>query len=80
VTIDGLTFTAQFAPTDAGLVVASGSLTATNAYLGTNDLGAGTGTLTALGIPDASALHGLPQVGAFADAGDASVADAADGG
>ena len=79
VTAEGLILTAQFAPGDGGVVYGSGSLTATHTYAfgGTIDLGVGTGTLTAVSIPDADAPDGLPQPGSFADAGlDASVADA----
>lgn len=79
VSVTGLTFTAQFAPVDGGLVMASGSLTATNVSLGPVDAGAGTGTLAALSIPDAVAPPGIPQVGSIPDAGDAGV-DAGDGG
>jgi len=83
VTIQGLTFTAQFVPVDGGLVQASGSLTATKTFLGTNDLGPGSGTLAALSIPDAQAPANLPQPGAISDAGaDGSdaLADGGDGG
>ncbi len=78
VSIQGLTFTAQFAPVDGGLVLGSGSLTATKTYLGMFPEGPGTGTLTALSIPDADVPSGLPQpairdggVGGAADGGDA---------
>jgi hypothetical protein len=80
VSIKGLTFTAQFVPVDGGAEMASGSLTATDTYLGMNELGPGAGTLTALSIPDAQAPANLPQVGSFAsDAGDAASEAAAGG-
>ena len=76
VSIQGLTFTAQFVPVDGGLVQGSGSLTSTKTFLGTTDLGPGAGTLSALSIPDAQAPPSLQQPGAVGDAGDAG--DAAD--
>jgi hypothetical protein len=73
VSIQGLTFTAQFAPTDGGVVLGSGSLTATQTLLGKLELGAGAGTLTAVSIPAAEAPPGLPQPSAPGVAGDAGV-------
>jgi hypothetical protein len=68
VSIQGLTFTAQFVPVEGGLVQASGSLTATKTYLGSIGLGTGAGTLTALSIPDGEA-PALPQPPPLGDAG-----------
>lgn len=85
VSIQGLTFTAQFAPVDGGAVLASGSLTATKTYLGASALGAGAGTLQAISIPDGGAPANLPQPGTLsapADGGadaDATVLDAGAG-
>jgi hypothetical protein len=76
VSIDGLVLTAQFVPVDGGLVQASGSLTASKTYLGTTAIGTGSGTLSALSIPDAQAPKDLPQPGTENDAG----SDAGDGG
>lgn len=78
VSIHGLTFTAQFVPVDGGLVQASGSLTAPTIIFLEQDAGAGSGTLSALSIPDGQAPPDLPQPGTEAGAG----ADAAspDGG
>ena len=76
VRIEGLTFTAQFVPVDGGLVQASGSLTAAKTYLGTTDLGPGSGTLSALSIPDASAPADLPQPGVGGDGGTDGPAEA----
>jgi hypothetical protein len=84
VSIQGLTFTAQFVPVDGGLVMGSGSLTATKSFLGTFPAGPGTGTLSALSIPDAAAPADLPQPGtendAGADAGDAAADGDSDSG
>jgi hypothetical protein len=74
VSIQGLEFTAQFAPVDGGLMQASGSLTATKTLLGKADLGSGAGTLTALSIPTAEAPAGLRQPGAI-EAGRGAVGD-----
>ncbi len=79
VSIQGLTFTAQFAPVDGGLVMGSGSLTSTKTYLTTDNLGPGAGTLSALSIPDAQAPADLPQPGVEGDAG-ADGGDAGGGG
>ena len=76
VSIQGLTFTAQFIPVDGGMS-GSGSLTASKVFLGALAVGdGGAGTLSALSIPDAQAPSNLPQVGAVSDAG----ADAGDSG
>jgi hypothetical protein len=69
VSIQGLTFTAQFVPVDGGLEQASGTLTASKTYLGTIAAGPGAGTLSALSIPDADVPDGLPQPSALIDAG-----------
>lgn len=47
VTVFGLTMTASFAPDAAGVVRASGTLTADSITLGTTSIGAGKGTMTA---------------------------------
>jgi hypothetical protein len=78
VSIQGLKFTAQFAPADGGLVRGSGSLTATQTLLGKRNLGAGAGTLAAVSIPKGEAPP-LPQPDAASDAG-ISVEASADGG
>jgi hypothetical protein len=81
VSIQGLTFTAQFTPVDGGLIQGSGSLTATKTFLGSDDLGAGAGTLSALSIPDAEAPPDLPQPGILGDGGaDGGDVGATDGG
>jgi hypothetical protein len=51
VTVYGLAMTASFAPDAAGVVRASGTLSADSIVLGTQNIGAGTGTLTARQIP-----------------------------
>jgi|HubBroStandDraft_2_1064218.scaffolds.fasta_scaffold84970_2 hypothetical protein len=69
VSIQGLKFTAQFAPVDGGLVEGSGSLTATKTFLGSLNLREmGAGTLTALSIPQGKAPPELPRPAGF-DAG-----------
>jgi hypothetical protein len=75
VSIQGLTFNAQFVPVDGGLEQASGTLTASKTYLGTISAGPGSGTLSALSIPDADVPDGLPQPSALVDAGAGSDAD-----
>ena len=61
VTVEGLTMTAQFAADGAGIVRATGSLTADTVRLGTNPLGAGRGTMTAVRIPDDKVPPGVPR-------------------
>jgi hypothetical protein len=51
VTVYGLTMTSSFAPDAAGIVRASGTLRADSIVLGTQNIGAGTGTMTARQIP-----------------------------
>jgi hypothetical protein len=51
VTVYGLAMTSSFAPDAAGIVRASGTLRADSIVLGTQNIGAGTGTLTARQIP-----------------------------
>jgi hypothetical protein len=63
VTAKGLVLTAEFVPVDGGVVQASGALTATELVLGATNLGAGSGTLSAVSIPDAQAPDGLPEPG-----------------
>jgi hypothetical protein len=77
VSIEGLTFTAQFAPVDGGRVLGSGSLTATKILLGSLAIDGGSGTLSALSIPDAEVPPDLPQPGTLVDAGEPG--DAGDG-
>lgn len=72
VTIEGLTMTASFGPGADGAVRATGSLTADVVRLGTNALGPGKGTLTALRIPDERAPANLPRPPPRADAGTAA--------
>lgn len=82
VSVQGLTFTAQFVPVDGGMIQASGSLTATNILLGAAGIaaGAGAGTLSALSIPDAAVPADLPQPGTVVDAAADALPDPADGG
>ncbi len=61
VTVEGLTMTAQFAADGAGVVRATGSLTADTVRLGTNPLGAGKGSLTAIRIPDDKVPPDVPR-------------------
>jgi hypothetical protein len=76
VTVQGLTMTSQFAPSGDGIVRATGSLTADNVLLGAGGLGPGSGTMTAVRIPDNLAPTDLPLPPAPPDAG-ASQADGA---
>lgn len=61
VTVEGLTMTASFAPGADGIVRASGSLTADLVRLGTNPLGPGKGTMTAIRIADDRAPANIPR-------------------
>jgi hypothetical protein len=61
VTVDGLTMSAQFGPDPQGVVRATGSLTADSTLLGSLNLGAGSGTMTALRLADANVPPGVPQ-------------------
>lgn len=51
VTVYGLAMTASFGPDSSDVVRASGTLTADSIVLGTQDIGAGTGSMTARQIP-----------------------------
>jgi len=70
VTVEGLTMTAQFAPDGKGGVRATGSLTADTVRLGTNPLGAGKGTMTAVRIPDDKVPADVPRPPARASTAD----------
>lgn len=61
VTVEALTMTAEFAPDGAGAVRATGSLVADTVRLGTNPLGAGKGTMTAIRIPDEAVPPNVPR-------------------
>jgi hypothetical protein len=61
VTVEGLTMTASFASGPDGIVRATGSLTADLVRLGTNALGPGKGSMTAVRIPDDRAPPGVPH-------------------
>jgi hypothetical protein len=61
VTVEGLTMTAQFGADPAGVVRATGSLTADTVRLGTNPLGAGKGSMTAVRIPDDKVPPHVPR-------------------
>jgi hypothetical protein len=79
VSVQGLVLTGQFIPVGGGVIQGSGSLTATHTVaFGTSDLGPGTGTLSAVSIPDAEVPADLPQpsAGGGVDGG----VDASDGG
>lgn len=69
VTVQGLTMTAQFAPAADGIVHATGSLVADDVLLGKGGLGPGSGTMTALRVPDARVPKGIPQPPLLIDAG-----------
>ena len=80
VSIQGLTLTAEFVPADGGVVVGSGSLTASKAFLGTTLLaGTGAGTLQAISIPDGGAPKDLPQPGMGTNAPDGGLDASAEG-
>jgi len=78
VTVEGLTMTASFAPGADGIVRASGSLTADLVRLGTNPLGAGTGTMTAVRIADDKVPANVPRPARSAG-GSAASSDAGSG-
>jgi hypothetical protein len=61
VTVEGLTMTASFAAGPDGIVRASGSLTADLVRLGTNPLGPGKGTMTAIRIADDKVPANIPH-------------------
>lgn len=61
VTVEALTMTAQFAPDESGIYRATGSLVSDTVRLGTNPLGAGKGTMTAVRIPDEAAPPDVPR-------------------
>lgn len=61
VTVEGLTMTASFAPGADGIVRATGSLTADVVRLGTNPLGAGKGSMSAVRIPDDRVPPNVPR-------------------
>mgnify|MGYP001052918581 CR=1 FL=1 len=69
VTVEGLTMTSSFAPGPDGIVRATGSLTADLVRLGTNALGPGNGSMTAVRIPDDRAPRDVPRPPPRADAG-----------
>lgn len=71
VTVEGLTMTASFAPGPDGVVRATGSLTADVVRLGTNALGPGKGSMSAVRIPDDRVPPNVPAPPArLAPAGD----------
>ena len=61
VTVEGLTMTGFFGPDAAGVVRATGSLTADTVLLGTNKLGAGKGSMTATFVPVDKVPLGVPR-------------------
>lgn len=61
VTIEALTMTGSFTEDPGGTVRATGSLAADTVRLGTNPLGGGKGTLTAVRLPDEAAPPGIPR-------------------
>lgn len=61
VTVEGLTMTASFAPGADGIVRATGSLTADVVRLGTNPLGAGKGSMSAVRLPDDRVPPNVPR-------------------
>lgn len=78
VTVEGLTMTASFAPGQDGIVRATGSLTADVVRLGTNPLGPGKGSMSAVRVPDDRVPANVPRPPARtdADAGPARGSDA----
>lgn len=71
VTVEGLTMTASFAPSPDGIVRATGSLTADVVRLGTNPLGPGKGTMTAVKLADDRAPRDIPRPAASPTSSDA---------
>jgi hypothetical protein len=69
VTVEGLTMTASFAPAADGVVRATGSLTADVVRLGTNPLGPGKGSMSAVKLPDDRVPPNVPRPPARSDAG-----------
>jgi hypothetical protein len=69
VTVQGLVMTAQFSPGADGVVRATGSLTSDATLLGTAGLGPGSGTMTAVRIPDDRVPANVPQPPPLGDAG-----------
>jgi len=61
VTIEGLSMTAFFGPGAGGAIGATGSLVADSVFLGTNRIGAGKGSMTAVRIPDAEVPPNVPR-------------------
>lgn len=61
VTVQGLTMSAQFVPGADGVVRATGGLTADDTYLGKTSLGPGSGTVTAIRVPDGKVPPGVPM-------------------
>ena len=76
VTVEGLTMTASFAPGADGIVRATGSLTADVVRLGTNPLGPGKGSMSAVRIPDDRVPPNVPRPPSRADAGAIGGSDA----
>ncbi|MCW5832170.1 MAG: hypothetical protein KIS78_06950 [Labilithrix sp.] len=71
VTVEGLTMTASFAPGADGVVRATGSLTADVVRLGTNPLGPGKGSMSAVRLPDDRVPPDVPRPPADARGPDA---------
>jgi len=75
VTVQGLAMTASCGPDATGDFRCTGSLTADTVFLGTNPLGAGKGTMTALRIPEDKVPPNVPRPSAPASDGGASAPD-----